>query len=161
MLNVLMNNLKNETKEMNNEKRTLFGMEFCKEIVKGREAKRDYCRLVLEFGDIYSTEKMRKGTGIKVNIANGRKVSDLITPNMEAMMRTIIMIGCAKDWPAYLNSTEYMEWISSKHPVPKNKNNEFSGSLEPKIPTENEELTDDSIKNDSKEKQPPSIPNRN
>ena len=46
-------------------------------------------------------------------IAGGEKVSSLITMNMEAMMRTIIYIGCSKDWPNYLNSKEYLEWKQS------------------------------------------------
>ena len=66
----------------------------------------------------------RKGTGLKNMIAKGNNVSDLITPNMEALMRTIIMMGCAKDWPTYLNSSEYKKWHDNHHGIPEDTSEE-------------------------------------
>ena len=67
-------------------------------------------------------------------IAGGEKVSSLITMNMEAMVRTIIYIGCSKDWPNYLNSKEYLEWKQS---------NEKTKTASQKPDTRLHHLTDD------------------
>ena len=104
--------------EMTNDQKMFLDRDYCKEIAKGRQSAKMYCHLILEFGDIYATVKTRKGTGLKNIIAKGGKVSELITPNMEAIMRTIIITGCARDWPAYLNSKEYKEWLSNQHAAP-------------------------------------------
>ena len=104
---------------MSKEEKLVLGVDFCREIAKGRQATKMYFHLVLEFGDIYSTIPIRKGTGLKNLIAKGNNVSDLITPNMEALMRTIIMMGCAKDWPTYLNSSEYKKWHDKHHGLSK------------------------------------------
>ena len=42
-----------------------------------------------------------------VSICNGKNVSDVISQNMEALMITILEMGCGKDWPEYLSSDEY------------------------------------------------------
>ena len=36
-------------------------------------------------------------------------------------MRTIIITGCARDWPAYLNSDPYKQWMSKQHATPVQK----------------------------------------
>ena len=104
--------------EMPNKEREFHDREYCKQIAKGRQCAKMYCHFILEFGYIYATVKTRKGTGLKNIIAKGGKVSELITPNMEAIMRTIIITGCARDWPGYLNSEVYKEWLSNQHTAP-------------------------------------------
>ena len=36
-------------------------------------------------------------------------------------MRTILISGCARDWPEYLNSDAYKKWLSNQHTIPEKK----------------------------------------
>ncbi len=102
-----------------------FDIDFCNKILIGRKHPNEYSKLLLTFGEIFLKKKSDRSMSLWRVIAGGEKVSSLITINMEAMMRTIVFIGCSKDWPNYLNSKEYLEW---KKYISKNKTR--SGSTE-------------------------------
>ena len=51
-------------------------------------------------------------------IASGINISDVITENMEAFMRTILTVGCSHDWPNYLKSEEFQEWNINQSRIP-------------------------------------------
>ena len=61
--------------------------------------------------------KLPKRTNLCSTIAKGNKLCDLMTINMEAFMRTVLFIGCSEDWPGYLNSKVYSDWLSKTYKV--------------------------------------------
>ena len=73
--------------------------------------------MLIRFGDIFSKERVGKGKSFVRKIASGVKISDLITHNMEAFMRTVLSVGCSHDWPNYLKSDKYQEWNAKKSKV--------------------------------------------
>ena len=91
-----------------------YGPRFCRQIAKGRQCPGAYAKLILTFGDIFALQKIGKGKQLMRKIAEGLKIGDAITPNMEALMRTVLIIGCSHDWPKYLNSETYQNWSKDK-----------------------------------------------
>ena len=92
---------------------------FAKKIEKGRQCPGAYAKFLLGFGDIFAKVKTGKGKSFMRKVVDGLKIGEVITPNMEAFMRTILIKGCSHDWPKYLNSERYQKWSkeSSKAPV--------------------------------------------
>ena len=95
-----------------------YGPRFCRRIAKGRQCPGAYAKLILTFGDIFALQKIGKGKQLMRKIAEGLKIGDAITPNMEALMRTVLIIGCSHDWPKYLNSETYQNWSKDKAKTP-------------------------------------------
>lgn len=62
------------------------------------------------FGGCFCLDKEISKRGFTASIAMGHKLSKIMTMNMEAFMRTVLEIGCEKDWPAYLKSEKYLNW---------------------------------------------------
>lgn len=104
---------------MSKEEKEGYGPNFCKEIEKGRQSPGAYAKFLLGFGDIFAKVKTGKGKSFMRKVADGLKIGEVITPNMEAFMRTILIKGCSHDWPKYLNSERYQKWSkeTSKAPV--------------------------------------------
>lgn len=69
-----------------------------------------YMRMLAYFGDIFCYVDNIRRFKFQTSIASGVSVSNAITVNMEAIMRTIIVVGCGKDWPDYLKSPDYINW---------------------------------------------------
>lgn len=81
-------------------------------------------RMFLYFGDIFCFDSSIKRTSFVELMAKGGKISTAITAKMEAFMRTIIEVGCGKDWPEYLKSPELKAWKekeATKRPSEPNK----------------------------------------
>ena len=91
-----------------------FNVEFCDRIIQGRKYPKEYSKLLLTFGDIFLKRSSDRKSNLCGLIIEGNTVCKLMTKNMEALMRTIVYIGCSKDWPNYLNSPEYQRWILSQ-----------------------------------------------
>ena len=66
--------------------------------------------------------KLPKRTNLCSAIAKGNKFCDLVTTNMEAFMRTVLFVGCGRDWPGYLNSKIYTDWFNRMYNVKANGN---------------------------------------
>ena len=98
---------------MNAAQQKEFDKEFCDKMIIGMKNQKEYAKVLLTFGNIFLKRNLTPSTSICNLIVRGEKICKLMTTNMEAMMRTIIYIGCSKDWPNYLNSKEYLEWVSS------------------------------------------------
>ena len=98
---------------MNASQQKEFDKEFCDKMIVGRKNQKEYAKVLLTFGDFFLKRNLTPSTSICNLIVRGEKICKLMTTNMEAMMRTIIYIGCSKDWPNYLRSKEYSEWVSS------------------------------------------------
>ena len=105
--------------EMSKEEKEGYGPNFCKKIEKGRQCPGAYAKFLLRFGDIFAKVRTGKGKSFMRKVVDGLKIGEVITPNMEAFMRTILIKGCSHDWPKYLNSERYQKWSkeSSKAPV--------------------------------------------
>ena len=101
---------------MSKEDRSKFDENFCDRIIDGRKCKtNDYMRLLITFGDIFCGSKLHQRSNITDTIKNGMKINEIISLNMEALMRTIIDTGCRNDWPGYLDSAEYKSWFNQQH----------------------------------------------
>ena len=87
-------------------------------MLRGRNEAKMYIEFVLMFGGIFVENKLAKRTNLCSAIAKGNKLCDLMTTNMEAFMRTILFVGCSKDWPEYLQSEEYRKWFCKTHTLP-------------------------------------------
>lgn len=87
-------------------------------MLRGRNEAKIYIEFVLMFGGIFVENKLAKRTNLCSTIAKGNRLCDLITTNMEAFMRTILFVGCSKDWPEYLQSEEYRKWFCKTHTLP-------------------------------------------
>ena len=101
------------SKALSPAKQARFGKDRCDKMLKGRKQARVYIEFLLTFGDIYLEKKWKRGTKIHELICKGNKLCDLITTNMEALMRTVLYVGCSLDWPAYLNSSVYKKWAGT------------------------------------------------
>ena len=101
-----------ESKKLNKD---ILGAEFVEGIRKGREdLAPHYLNMFYLFGDIFCVEKKMMKSDFILSIQNGANVSDLITQNMEALMMTILEIGCGKDWPEYLEGDDYQMWLMER-----------------------------------------------
>jgi len=91
------------------------GDDFVKGIKKGREdLEAHYMNMFYLFGDIFCIGGDLTRNDFIVSICNGKNVSDVISQNMEALMITILEMGCGKDWPEYLSSDEYQTWLMGR-----------------------------------------------
>jgi len=41
-------------------------------------------------------------------------------------MRTVLFVGCSKDWPSYLEGKKYQRWLKKKYPKPRRKFGEYN-----------------------------------
>ena len=83
----------------------------------GRNEPEIFVDFIMTFGEIYMLRDLPRGTTFCEMIAKGNKFSDLVSINMEAFMRTVLFIGCSKDWPNYLRSKAYRQWWKSQYKV--------------------------------------------
>lgn len=96
------------------EAREHIGGDFAKAIKLGREdGGVHYKRMLLYFGDVFCFVKNVKRMKFVPAMAAGFVFSNVMTTNMEAFMRTILVIGCGTDWPTYLKSDDYVRWKAS------------------------------------------------
>ena len=103
-------------KALSQDDRERYNNEVCNEINKGRKCKtEEYMKTLVTFGYIFCGSKLPQRTDIPTAIKNGVKINDVMTLNMEALMRTILDTGCRRDWPGYLNSSEYKNWFKQQH----------------------------------------------
>lgn len=98
-------------KGLSAQQRARFGKDQCQKMLKGRKEPSVYIDFLMTFGAIYVENKLPKRTTFCSAIAKGNKLCDLITTNTEAFMRTVLFVGCSKDWPGYLGSEEYRRWF--------------------------------------------------
>ena len=92
---------------MSSAEKAKVGPSFWKAVAEGRQNTKAYFDMLIRFGDIFSKERVGKGKSFVRKIASGVKISDLITHNMEAFMRTVLSVGCSHDWPNYLKSDKW------------------------------------------------------
>jgi len=65
------------------------------------------------FGDLFCCQKRLTNSEWIRTIAFGdRSLGDLITPNMEALMLTILETGCNRDWENFRKSDKYKAWMA-------------------------------------------------
>ena len=71
---------------------------FAKNIVLGRKKDNtDYEKMFFVFGDIFLLQKFKKRGQYIGDIIDGTPISEVITPNMEAFMLTVLETGCRGD----------------------------------------------------------------
>lgn len=88
--------------------------DFADAIKLGREGGGEkYKRMLVYFGDIFCFVENIKRVKFVPSMATGLVLSNAITTNMEAFMRTILFVGCGTDWPKYLKSPDYLRWKAS------------------------------------------------
>lgn len=69
-----------------------------------------YLRMFYYFGPIFCFDKEAKRYGFIRTVSQGVQVTKLVSVTMEALMRTIVEIGCAETWPRYMDSDAYKDW---------------------------------------------------
>jgi len=83
--------------------------------MKGRnELPVHYMNMFYFFGDYFCSDSHTKREKFVDCILKEKHLNDLITVNMEALMVTVLHTGCGNDWPAYLNSKTYNDWLTIK-----------------------------------------------
>ena len=97
------------------EKQARLGKPNSDKMLRGRKEPKIYIEFLLTFGDIYLEHRLKKGKMLYETISEGNKLSELITTNMEALMRTVVYVGCSSDWPKYLESEEYLSWCNKRY----------------------------------------------
>ena len=103
-------------KALSQDDRERYNNDVCNKVNDGRKCKtEEYMETMVTFGNIFCGNKLPQRTDITTAIKNGVKINDIMTLNMEALMRTIIDSGCRRDWPGYLNSAEYKNWFKQQH----------------------------------------------
>ena len=91
-------------------------------------------KTLVTFGYIFCGSKLPQRTDIPTAIKNGVKINDVMTLNMEALMRTILDTGCRRDWPGYLNSSEYKNWFKQQHGTERKSKGKRKQSVDIKKP---------------------------
>lgn len=101
----------------------MFEEEFSTKIKEGSENNNvHYFNMLYHFGDIYAGKKHYKREEFLKDIVHHKiYVSTLITGNMEALMCTILEVGCWNDWREYLESDKYKQWEAKCLEIPDNK----------------------------------------
>ena len=97
-------------------------------MLKGRKEPSVYIDFLMTFGGVYVKNKLPKRTTFCSAIAKGNKLCDLITTNTEAFMRTVLFVGCSKDWPRYLEGEEYRSWCRKTNTTEEVTNNDDNGT---------------------------------
>lgn len=107
----------------------MFEEEFTIGITKGGEKYNiHYMHMFFYFGDVFVGKKYYNRDAFLKDVVNrNMKVSDLITGNNEALMRTILEAGCWNDWREYRESDLYKSWKEKYDKTP-------SGKKKPKKP---------------------------
>jgi len=92
-----------------------FGKDFADALMKGRnELPVHYMNMFYFFGDFFCSESQTKREKFVDCILKEQNLSSLISVNMEALMVTVLHTGCGVDWPDYLNSRAYNDWLTIK-----------------------------------------------
>ena len=92
-----------------------FGKDFADALMKGRnELPVHYMNMFYFFGDFFSSESQSKREKFVDCILKEQSLSTLISVNMEALMVTVLHTGCGNDWPEYLDSKAYNDWLTIK-----------------------------------------------
>ena len=86
-------------------------------MLKGRNEPKVYIEFLLTFGEIYLEKRLPRKSNFCLTISKGNKLNDIMTTNMEAFMRTVLFIGCSKDWPEYLESEVYKDWLNKRYKI--------------------------------------------
>ena len=97
-------------------------------MLKGRKEPSVYIDFLMTFGGVYVKNKLPKRTSFCSAIAKGNKLCDLITTNTEVLMRTVLFVGCSKDWPGYLEGEEYRSWFRKTNTAEEVTNNDDNGT---------------------------------
>ena len=94
---------------------SFFGKDFAKALMEGRNKESiHYMNLFYFFGDFFCSESQTKKEKFVDCILKDKQLNELITVNMEALMVTVLHTGCGNDWPEYLDSKAYKDWLTVK-----------------------------------------------
>jgi len=92
-----------------------FGKDVADAIMEGQNKESiHYMNMFYFFGDFFCSESQTKREKFVDCLLKGKLLDDLITVNMEALMVTVLHTGCGNDWPEYLNSKAYNDWLTVK-----------------------------------------------
>lgn len=103
-------------KDIVEEEGDIFDEKFVNGLKEGRTCKgNEYIMAIVLFADVFQFQKYTKSEDFAAKAAFGSDLNSLMSQNEETMLRTVLEIGCGKDWPEYKATDEYKAWENSQN----------------------------------------------
>ena len=91
-----MSNTLHSMEGLSAKKQARFGKEQCQKMLKGRKEPSIYIEFLMTFGGVYVKDRIPKRSNFCTMVAKGNRMCDLITTNMEALMRTVLLLDAQR-----------------------------------------------------------------